>query len=64
MGRFAPAVVWLQRMRFMRGLSEAVGARGVEMMNRQKSNDLLSLVQNFFGNYLERVRGVSDHLKT
>jgi integrase/recombinase XerD len=31
------------------------------MMNRQKSNDLLSLVQSFFGNYLERVRGASPH---
>ena len=31
------------------------------MMKRQKSNDLLSLVQSFFGNYLERVRGASPH---
>lgn len=30
-------------------------------MNHQKSNDLLSLVQSFFGNYVERVRGASPH---
>jgi site-specific recombinase XerD len=30
-------------------------------MKRQKRNDLLSLVQSFFGNYLERVRGASAH---
>jgi site-specific recombinase XerD len=30
-------------------------------MKRQKRNDLLSLVQSFFGNYLERVRGASPH---
>jgi len=28
-------------------------------MKRQKRNDLLALVQSFFGNYLERVRGAS-----
>lgn len=30
-------------------------------MKRQQRNDLLSLVQSFFGNYLERVRGASPH---
>jgi site-specific recombinase XerD len=30
-------------------------------MKRQKRNDLLSLVQSFFANYLERVRGASPH---
>ena len=31
------------------------------MMRRQKQNDLLTLVQSFFHNYLERVRGASGH---
>jgi site-specific recombinase XerD len=31
------------------------------MMKRQKKNDLLTLVQSFFCNYLERVRGASGH---
>ena len=31
------------------------------MKRRQKQNDLLTLVQSFFHNYLERVRGASGH---
>jgi hypothetical protein len=31
------------------------------MMRRQKQNDLLTLVQSFFHDYLERVRGASGH---
>jgi site-specific recombinase XerD len=31
------------------------------MIRRQKQNDLLTLVQSFFCNYLERVRGASGH---
>lgn len=30
-------------------------------MNRHKQDDLLPLVQSFFQNYLQRVRGASDH---
>lgn len=30
-------------------------------MRRQKQDDLLMLVQSFFHNYLQRVRGASDH---